>query len=219
MLWCDIKIRNDTLDPRLQGCPWWWHQEEKLCTSKISILVEKLCRAVMLVVKLLCWWWGIVVLVRENEACFFEDVQRGALMWHKDQKRHTWPASPGLPLMMTSRKETLHFEDLYLSRETLSGCHVSRKTALLMMRDSCVSERKWSLLLWRCSKNKLRQKVSPETLFDNHVSHKTDVLMMMDSWEMKFASLKTLTDDDIKKRNSTLRRCLAQSGNSVSLSC
>ena len=38
--------------------------------------------------------------------------------------------------------ETLHFEDLYLSRETMSDCHVSRKAALLMMRDSCVSERK-----------------------------------------------------------------------------
>ena len=37
LLWCDIKI--DALDPRLQACPWWWHQEEKLCTSKISILV------------------------------------------------------------------------------------------------------------------------------------------------------------------------------------
>ena len=69
----------------------WWHQEEKLCTSKISSLVEKLftfkisrlveklCPTRMLVRKLLCWWWWILVLVREkwsllhwicSESCF-----------------------------------------------------------------------------------------------------------------------------------------------------
>ena len=43
--------------------------------------------------------------------------------------------------MMASRIETLHSGHLYLSRETLSDCHVSRKTALLMMMDSSVRER------------------------------------------------------------------------------
>ena len=63
LLWCDIKIRSDTLDPCLQGCYWWCNlQEEKLCTSKISSLVEEQCPTVMLVRKLLCWWWWIVSL-------------------------------------------------------------------------------------------------------------------------------------------------------------
>ena len=43
--------------------------------------------------------------------------------------------------MMTSRRETLHFEDLYLSREALSDCHVSQKTAVLMMMNSFVMVR------------------------------------------------------------------------------
>ena len=43
--------------------------------------------------------------------------------------------------MMTSRRETLHFEDVYLSQETLFHCHVSQKTAVLMMMDSSVNER------------------------------------------------------------------------------
>ena len=48
---------------------------------------------------------------------------------------------------MTSRREALHFEDLYLSRETLSTslveelCHVSQKTAVLIMMNTFVSER------------------------------------------------------------------------------
>ena len=43
--------------------------------------------------------------------------------------------------MMTSRRETLHLEDLQLSRETLSDCHVSQKTAVLMMMNSFVMVR------------------------------------------------------------------------------
>ena len=43
--------------------------------------------------------------------------------------------------MMTSRRKTLHFEDVYLSQETLFHCHVSQTTALLMMMDSSVNER------------------------------------------------------------------------------
>ena len=35
--------------------------------------------------------------------------------------------------MMTSRRETLHFDHPYLSREPLSDCHVCQKTAVLMM--------------------------------------------------------------------------------------
>ena len=59
---------------------------------------------------------------------------------------------------MTSRSEATHLtgvatdDDIkkrnsalrrspYLSHETLSDCHVSQDTALLMMMDSCVSER------------------------------------------------------------------------------
>ena len=43
--------------------------------------------------------------------------------------------------MMTSRRKTLPFEDVYLSQETLFHCHVSQTTALLMMMDSSVNER------------------------------------------------------------------------------
>ena len=63
---------------------------------------------------------------------------------------------------MTSRSETTHLtrvsrvatdndiykkrnfalrQSQYLSHETLSDCHVSHKAAVLMMMDSCVSER------------------------------------------------------------------------------
>ena len=34
----------------------------------------------------------------------------------------------------------------YLSHETLSNCHVSQKTAVLMMMDSSVNEREMKLL-------------------------------------------------------------------------
>ena len=49
--------------------------------------------------------------------------------------------------MMTSRRETLHFDHPYLSREPLSDCHVCQKTAvLMMMMDSFVSEREMNLV-------------------------------------------------------------------------
>ena len=114
-------------------------RRETLHFDNLHILVEKLFPTVVLVQKLMCWWWWIVSLVRErNEVCFIDDYQQVALMWHKDQKRHAWP---GLLLMMTLRRETLHFDNLYLSHETLVDCHVSPKTDVLMMMDSFVSER------------------------------------------------------------------------------
>ena len=151
VLWCDIKIRNDTLD---RGCYWWWLLEEKLhlylsqetpsdchvshktavlmmmdsCVSErekwslrnwrhllmmtlrretlhsghLHSFVEKLCRTVVLVRKLLCSW--ILSLVRE---ILIKRYQRPALIWHQDQKRHTWPVSPGLLVIMTSTRREL----------------------------------------------------------------------------------------------------------------
>ena len=113
----------------IEDAYWWWHQEEKLCTSKISSLVEKLCLTVMLVRKTaVLMMMNSLVMVREK--------------WSLGNWRRL--------LMMTSRRETLHFEDLYLSRQTLSDCHVSQKTAVLMMMNSFVMMReKWSLGNWR----------------------------------------------------------------------
>ena len=48
--------------------------------------------------------------------------------------------------MKASRIETLHSGHLYLSQETLSDCHVSQKTVVLMMMDSSVNEREMKLL-------------------------------------------------------------------------
>ena len=173
----DIKIRNDTLD--------WWHQKEKLCTSKISSLVEKLCLTVMLVRKTaVLMIMNSFVMVRE---ILIEDYQRPALIWHQDQNRHTWSVSPGLLLMMTSRIETLHSGHLHLSRETLSACHVSQKTAVLMMMDSSVNEREtWSLLHWRCSESCFDMTTRSETTHWTRVS-------------------RLATDDAIKKKNSIYR--------------
>ena len=42
-------------------------------------------------------------------------------------------ASPGLLLVMTSRREALHFEDLYLSRETLSTSLVEELCPTVML--------------------------------------------------------------------------------------
>ena len=48
--------------------------------------------------------------------------------------------------MKASRMETLHSGHLYLSQETLSDCHVSQKTVVLMTMDSSVNEREMKLL-------------------------------------------------------------------------
>ena len=79
--------------------------------------------------------------------------------------------------------DTLHFEDLQLSRETLSDCHVSQKTAVLMMMDSSVNGE-------RDTHRRLSQ-----TCFDMTPGLP---LMMTSKRETPF---------------------IAQSGNSVSLSC
>ena len=84
----------------LQGCP----DDDIKKRNSIHRFVRKLCFTVMLVRKLLYWWLWIVPWMREKWSCFIEDVQRAALMWHQDQKRHTWTASPGLPLMTTSKR-------------------------------------------------------------------------------------------------------------------
>ena len=140
----------------------WWHQEEKLCTSKISSLVEKLFTfkisslveklfpTRMLVRKLLRWWWGILVLVRENEVCFIEYVQRGALTWHQDQKRHTWPASPGLPLMMTSKKRNSIYR---LVRKLCLTVMLVIKLLYWWWWIVVLVREKWSLLHWRLSES------------------------------------------------------------------
>ena len=104
-------------------------------------LSRELCPTVMLVRKLLCWWWWwIVSLVREKWALCHWRLSESSF----DQKRRIWP---GLLLMMTSRRETLHFDHPYLSREPLSNCHVCQKTAVLMImmdsswvREKCVIE-------------------------------------------------------------------------------
>ena len=145
LLWYDIKIRNDALDPRLQGCPWWWHQEEKLCTSKMSSLVKKLCATVMLVRNCCVDEMNGFVLVREM---LIEDYQRPALIWQQDQKRHTGPASPGLLLMMASRIETLHSHHLYLSRETLSTSLVEELCPTVMLVRKLLYWWWWIVSLW-----------------------------------------------------------------------
>ena len=117
--------------PHLTRC----HQGlQKLCTSTdLYLSRETMFRIVMLVSKTALLMMRDSCVSEKNEACFFEDVQRGALMWHKDQKRHTWAASPGLPLMMASKSET-PFKRLV--RKLCFDCHVSHKTDVLMIMDS-----------------------------------------------------------------------------------
>ena len=147
----------------------WWHQEEKLCISKISSLVEKLCTLkISSLVEKLCptvmLWYDIKIRIDTLDPCL-----QGCYWW--------W---------MASRIETLHSGHLYLSQETLSDCHVSQKTAVLMMMHSSVNEREMKLLHWRCS----------ESCFDvtsrSETTHLTRVSRLA-------------PDDDIKKINSIYR--------------
>ena len=84
-----------------------------------------------------------------DEAGLIEDDQRAALIWHQDQKRRTWPASPGLLLVMTSRREALHFEDLYLSRESLSTSLVEELCPTVMLVRKLLCWWWWILSLVR----------------------------------------------------------------------
>ena len=116
----------------LQGCPWWWHQKEKLHSS---VSQETLLHCHVSQKTALLMMMDSSVNERErDEARLIEDDQRAALIWHQDQKRHTWPASPGLLLMMQStRRETLHSHHLYLSRETLSISLVEEHCPTVML--------------------------------------------------------------------------------------
>ena len=127
VLWCDIKIRNDTRD---RGCYWWRLLEEKL---HLYLSHETLSDCHVSQKTAVLMMMNSFVLVRE---IFIEDYQRPALMCHQDQRRHTWPASPGLLLMMTSRRETLHFEDVSLSRETVSDVRKLSKKRNSVLRPS-----------------------------------------------------------------------------------
>ena len=153
-------------------------RRETLHFDNLHILVMKLCLTVMLVIKLLCWWWWIVSLVREiNELCFFEDVQRGALIWHKDQKRHAWP---GLLLMMTSRRESP-----YLSHETLSDCHMLVRKLLCWW---------WWIVVVVRERN--------EVCF---IEDYQKIALMWHQDQKRRIDRDVATDDDIKKGNSALR--------------
>ena len=119
--WCDIKIRNDTLD---RGCYWWWLLEEKL---HLYLSHETLSDChVSQKTAVLMMMMDSSVNEREMQFASLKTIREQ--LWCDIKIRN-------------DRRETLHSGHLYLSRETLSDCRVSHKTAVLMMMDSCVSER------------------------------------------------------------------------------
>ena len=94
VLWCDIKIRNGTLDPVMPGC-WWWRRETSPlahlghchCLACVQETLSRLSCLVGAKLLYLMMMNSTFVMVRE---ILIEDYQRPALIWlhlDEDQKR------------------------------------------------------------------------------------------------------------------------------------